>query len=171
MTEPAAKVEEERVQLVAFDLAGADFAVDILRLKEVIQPLPITVVPRAPTFLDGVIDVRGAILPVIDLRRRFGLAAGTSARQKFLIVAADVGLGPGRRIILALVVDRVREPLRVAASELRPAPPLVHLEADARAFRAVVQHDGRLHMVIDVDRLLGPRERAALAGRDFGEPA
>jgi chemotaxis signal transduction protein len=94
--------------------------------------------------------------------------AGTTGRDKFLIVAADVGLGPGRRLILALVVDRVREPVRVPRSELRPAPPLVHLEADARAFQAVVQHAGRLHMVIDVDRLLGPRERAILAGRDFG---
>jgi purine-binding chemotaxis protein CheW len=154
-------------QLVAFDLAGSDFAIDIMRLKEVIQPLPITVVPRAPAFLDGVIDVRGAILPVIDLRRRFGLPAAVGLRSKFLIVAADVGLGPGRRIILALVVDRVREPIRVANSELRPAPPLVHLETDARAFRAVVQHDGRLHMVIDADRLLGPRERSILAGRPW----
>ena len=170
MTTTAGTEEEERVQLVAFELGGSDFAVDIMRLKEVIQPLPVTVVPRAPAFLEGVIDVRGAILPVIDLRRRFGLPTITTARQKLLIVAADVGLGPGRRIILALVVDRVREPIRVPRSELRPAPVLVQLEADARAFRAVVQHEGRLHMVIDVDRLLGPRERAALAGREFGEP-
>ena len=158
------------VQLVAFEAGGSDFAIDILRLKEVIQPVPITVVPRAPAFLDGVIDVRGAILPVIDLRRRFKLEPRAYRRDKFLVVAADVGLGPGRRMILALVVDRVREPIRVAPTELKPAPPLLHLEADARAFQAVVQHGGRLHMVIDVDRLLGPRERALLAGRDFGEP-
>ncbi len=167
--EPEPQGAEERVQLVAFEAGGSDFAVDILRLKEVIQPQPITVVPRAPTFLDGVIDVRGAILPVIDLRRRFGLTARPGSRDKFLIVAADVGLGPGRRIILALVVDRVREPIRVKREELKPAPPLLHVEADARAFQAVVHHGGRLWMVIDVDRLLGPRERAALAGRDFGE--
>ena len=172
MSAPSVAQEKvDRVQLVAFELGGGDFAVDIMRLKEVIQPVPITVVPKAPSFLDGVIDVRGAILPVIDLRRRFGLAVPQGGRQKFLIVAVDVGLGPGRGMILALVVDRVREPIRVAASELRAAPVLVQIEADARAFRAVVQHEGRLHMVIDVDRLLGPRERAALAGREFGDPA
>jgi purine-binding chemotaxis protein CheW len=168
---PAAVVpSEEMVQLVAFELDGGDYAVDIMRLKEVIQPVQITVVPRAPAFLEGVIDLRGAILPVIDLRRRFGLTVSHSAKKKFLIVALDVGLGPGRRLIVALVVDRVRDPLRVAQSELRPAPPLVHIETDARAFRAVVQTGGRLHMLLDLDRLMGPRERALLAGREFGEP-
>jgi purine-binding chemotaxis protein CheW len=161
---------EELLQLVAFTCGESDFAIDILRLKEVIQPVPVTVVPKAPGFLDGVIDVRGAILPVIDLRRRFGLTPSRAHRDKFLIVAADVGLGPGKRLILALVVDRVREPIRVLRSELKPAPPLIHLESDARAFQAVVTHANRLHMVIDADRLLGPRERAILAGRDFGEP-
>jgi purine-binding chemotaxis protein CheW len=157
------------VQLVAFRLGAGDYAIDIMRIKEVIQPVPVTVVPRAPTFLEGVIDLRGAILPVVDLRRRFGLELEHTHREKFLIVAVDVGLGPGRRLIVALAVDQVREPIRVAASELKPAPPLMHIETDARAFRAVVQHDGRLHMVVDVDRLLGPRERAALAGREFGD--
>ncbi len=158
------------VQLVAFRLGDGDYAIDIMRIKEVLQPVPITIVPRTPTFLEGVMDLRGAILPVVDLRRRFGLPVVKSPREKLIIVAVDVGLGPGRGLIVALVVDQVREPIRVLSSELKPAPPLMHLEADARAFRAVVQHDGRLHMVVDVDRLLGPRERAALAGREFGEP-
>jgi purine-binding chemotaxis protein CheW len=160
---------EALVQLVAFSAGNSDFAIEIHRLKEVIKPLPITVVPRAPAFLDGVVDVRGAILPVIDLRRRFGLQRAAEAREKFLIVASDVGLGAGKRLILALVVDRVRDPIRVAKSELRPAPPLVHLDTDARAFQAVVQHNGRLHLIIDADRLLGPRERSILAGREHGD--
>lgn len=162
-----ATTEEKLVQLVSFTLAGGDFAMDIMRLKEVIQSVPVTLVPRAPKFLEGVIDLRGAILPVVDLRRRFGLPVDASIRPKLLIVAIDVGLGPGRRLIVALVVDRVREPIRVPASAMKPAPPLVHLETDARAFQSVVSHEERLHMVIDVDRLLGPRERAILAGRDF----
>lgn len=172
MSPPAVQTqaEDERVQLVSFQAGGADFAIDILRIKEVIQPVPITAVPRAPEFLDGVIDVRGAILPAIDLRRRFGLPRPEVARDKYIIVAADVGLGPGRRIILALVADRVREPVNLLKSELKPAPPLVHLDTDARTFAAVMQHANRLHLVIDVDRLLGPRERAILAGRDFGPP-
>jgi purine-binding chemotaxis protein CheW len=166
---PQAEAAESSVQLVAFSAGESDFAIEIHRLKEVIQPVPITIVPRAPAFLDGVIDVRGAILPVIDLRRRFGLTPAPGAREKFLIVACDVGLGPGRRLILALVVDRVRDPIRVPKSELRPAPPLVHLDTDARAFHAVVQHDGRLHLIVDADRLLGPRERSILAGRESGD--
>ncbi|MEO6953206.1 MAG: chemotaxis protein CheW [Polyangia bacterium] len=164
---PTPEVEAASVQLVAFELAGGDYAIDIMRLKEVIQPLPVTVIPRGPTFLEGVIDLRGAILPVVDLRRRFGLPSGDGLRRKLLIVAVDVGLGPGRRLILGLVVDRVREPIRVPASELKPAPPLAHIDTDSRTFGAVATYDGRLHMVIDVDRLLGPRERAILAGRDF----
>src|SRR6185312_11406079 len=100
------------MQLVAFGVADGDYALDIMRIKEIINPVPVTPMPKAPPFIEGVIELRGAILPLIDVRKRFDLPPTVPTRAtKFLIVSVDVG---EQRIIVGLVVDRVSEPLRVA---------------------------------------------------------
>jgi purine-binding chemotaxis protein CheW len=105
-------------QLCAFRIGGEDYAIDIMRVREIIQPLPITPVPRAPAFVDGVIRLRGDVIPVVDVRKRLALPAlPATRRSRFLVVNVA-----GRRI--ALVVDEVREVLRIARSEIRPAPSL-----------------------------------------------
>jgi purine-binding chemotaxis protein CheW len=107
---------DEVAELFTFRIGGEDYAVDIRRVREIIHPLPITPVPRAPAFVEGVVRLRGEVLPVIDVRKRFGLPAQSpGGRTKFLVVQVA-----GRR--LALVVDQVAEVLRVARSEIRPAP-------------------------------------------------
>ena len=107
---------QERVELCTFRIGGEDYAVDIMRVREIINPLPVTPVPRAPSFIEGVIRLRSEVIPVVDVRKRFGLpAADPTRRTKFII--ARVG---GRRI--ALVVDQVTEVVRLLRSEIRPAP-------------------------------------------------
>src|SRR6185503_14313339 len=109
-------------QLVAFSVADGDYAIDIMRIKEIINPVRVTQVPKAPPFIEGVIELRGAILPVVDLRKRFDLPATPPTRaSKLLIVVIEVA---GRRMIVALVVDGVSEPIRVARDEVRPPPAL-----------------------------------------------
>jgi purine-binding chemotaxis protein CheW len=105
-------------QLCTFRIGGEDYAIDIMRVREIIHPLPITPVPRAPAFVEGVIRVRGDVIPVIDVRKRLALPATAETRKsRFLVVTVA-----GRRI--ALVVDEVREVLRLPRSEIRPAPGL-----------------------------------------------
>lgn len=105
-------------QLCAFRIGGEDYAIDIMRVREIIHPLPITPVPRAPAFVEGVIRLRGEVIPVVDVRKRLGLPASAATRKsRFLVVNVA-----GRRI--ALVVDEVREVLRLPRSEIRPAPSL-----------------------------------------------
>ena len=105
-------------QLCAFRVAGEDYAIDIMRVREIIHPLPITPVPRAPAFVEGVVRLRGDVIPVLDVRKRFGLpAAAPTRKSRFLVVNVA-----GRR--LALAVDEVREVLRIPRSEIRPAPAL-----------------------------------------------
>jgi purine-binding chemotaxis protein CheW len=105
-------------QLCAFRIGGEDYAIDIMRVREIIHPLPITPVPRAPAFVEGVVRLRGDVLPVLDVRKRLGLPPAPPTRKsRFLLVNVA-----GRR--LALVVDEVREVLRLPRSEIRPAPPL-----------------------------------------------
>ena len=105
-------------QLCTFRIAGEDYAIDIMRVREIIHPLPVTPVPRAPAFVDGVVRLRGDVIPVVDVRKRLGLPAGAPTRKsRFLVVNVA-----GRRV--ALAVDEVREVLRIARSEIRPAPAL-----------------------------------------------
>ena len=150
----------DRVQLCTFRVGGEDYAVDIMRVQEIIQPLPITPVPRAPAFVEGVVRLRGEVLPIVDVRRRFGLPTVPPTRQaKFIVV--HVG---GRRICLA--VDEVCEVLRIPRAEIRPAPALVGLDSP-RFFLGVCGGDEaapavggragtRLRLLLDVRALLEP---------------
>ena len=155
--------EGRLVQLCTFRIAGEDYAIDIMRVREIIHPLPVTPVPRAPAFVEGVCRLRGEVIPVIDVRKRFGLPAGPPTRKtRFLIVNVA-----GRR--LGLVVDEVCEVLRVPLRELRAAPALVG-EGGPRFFLGVCGGDGvaaasgrrggagaaRLRLLLNVKALLDP---------------
>jgi purine-binding chemotaxis protein CheW len=111
--------DEPLIQLCTFRVGGEDYAIDIMRVREIIPPMPVTSVPRAPAFIEGVVRLRGEVIPILDVRRRLGVALGEPTRKtKYLIVNVA-----GRR--LGLVVDEVTEVLRLPRSEIRPAPSLV----------------------------------------------
>jgi purine-binding chemotaxis protein CheW len=162
--QPAPGPGAGRVQLCTFRIGGEDYAVDIMRVREIIQPLPITPVPRAPAFVEGVVRLRGEVIPVIDVRKRFGLPpSAASRRTKFLVVHVA-----GRRI--GLVVDEVCEVVRLSRAEIRPAPALVGLEGP-RFFLGVCGGDGaqerggrrtppsgRLRLLLNVKALLDPAQ-------------
>jgi purine-binding chemotaxis protein CheW len=150
-------------QLVAFGVGPGEYAVDIMRIKEIINPVPVVAMPKAPLFIEGVIELRGAILPVIDVRKRFDLPPTAPTRAtKFLIVGLDVGHEQSARMIVGLVVDRVSEPLRVPKADIKPAPQLTVTEQ--AFFNGVVHHQGRMLMVLEVDALLSTGEKHTLSG-------
>jgi purine-binding chemotaxis protein CheW len=158
------RAEVPRVQLCTFRIGGEDYAVDIMRIREIIHPLPITPVPRAPASVEGVVRLRGEVVPVLDVRKRLGLPASAATRRtRFLIVNV------ARRRI-GLVVDEVCEVIRIPREEIRPAPPLGDDRAP-RFFLGVCGGDGvsargrrggpgRLRLLLNVKALLDP----ALAG-------
>ena len=154
----------ELAQLVAFGVGSGEYALDIMRIKEIINPVAVTPIPKAPHFIEGVIELRGAILPVVDVRKRFDLPPSPPVRaMKYLIVGIDVG---ETRMIVGLVVDRVSEPLRVPKSEIKGAPQLT--TAERAYFNGVVHHQGRMLMVLDVDALLSTNEKQVLSGMARG---
>jgi purine-binding chemotaxis protein CheW len=158
---------QELVQLVAFSVGDGEYVLDIMRIKEIINPTSITQVPKAPAFIEGVIELRGAILPIVDMRKRFDLSPSPRTRlTKFLIVAIDVsankGQSDGRRMIVGLIVDRVSEPLRLNKEQIRPAPQLA--SGETNYFTGVARLDGRILMVLDLDALLSSREKVTLSG-------
>ncbi len=157
---PAA--DDALVQLCTFRIGGEDYAVDIMRVREIIHPLPITPVPRAPASVEGVVRLRGEVIPVLDVRKRLGLPASAPTRRtRFLVV--DVAR---RRI--GLVVDEVCEVIRIPRGDIRAAPPLGD-ERGPRFFLGVCGGDGaaarsrragaaRLRLLLNVKALLDPAE-------------
>ncbi len=147
-------------QVVTFHLDGAEFAVEILKVQEIIRKIDSTRVPNAPRFVEGVINLRGKIVPVICLRKRFGLADPGKGSALSRIVVVEVG-----GAVAGLAVDSVSEVLRLPEDSVEPPPKLVKVDRDYVSGVAKLQD--RLLILLDVDRILSDTEQAvgeAMAG-------
>jgi purine-binding chemotaxis protein CheW len=152
--------------LVGFVVGDVGYAVPISAVKEIINPVMLTELPHAPRSVVGVADHRGEVVPVVDLRIRFGLPAGGDAsRSKWILVDVQ-----GRTV--GLVVDQVTEVFGTGGAELRKPPMLGGGEAE-RGILGVTSHEGRLTFVLEVDRfdtLTAPLEQAALVAAARAQP-
>lgn len=143
------------LQLVCFRMGGEEFALSIMRVREIVRPLRVARVPRAPSFVEGVVNLRGTILPVIDLRKRLRVApAEDERRTRFLVVAL------GESVVL-FVVDDVTEVVRAAREQVLPPPPLVR-GIDASYVIGVLPVGERLIMLLHPERVLTDAETAEL---------
>lgn len=143
------------LQLVCFRMGGEEFALSIMRVREIVRPLRIARVPRAPSFVEGVVNLRGTILPVVDLRKRLGVApAGDDRRTRFLVVAL-------RESLVLFVVDEVNEVTRAGREQVLPPPPLVR-GIDASYLIGVLPVGERLIMLLHPERVLTEAEAAEL---------
>lgn len=144
--------------LVGFVVGDVAYAVPISCVKEIVNPLPLTLLPHAPRTIAGVADHRGEVVPVVDLRKRFGLPVPADAgRSKWILVEVA-----GRTVGLA--VDGVTEVFGTGGSGLRPPPSLGDGD-DVRGIVGVTNHEGRLTFVLDVERfesLVVPLERSGM---------
>lgn len=161
----AARVHQpDDLHLVLFAVGQGRYAIDIMRIRQVLRAITPVPLPDAPPFVEGVVELRRAILPVIDLRRRFGLPPEPRTRQgRLLVVTLDIA---GRRMVVALGVDRVIEPVRLPKSEHRPRPSL----GDNRFFSGVVRHQEQIYLVLDLDALLTSTDEVALAASSGAPP-
>jgi purine-binding chemotaxis protein CheW len=145
--ENAAPAPEEEQQLVTFYLANEEYGVPVLRSREIVRVGEITRIPEAPPHIRGVFNLRGRILPVVDLRTRLGLApAPVTPRSRLILVEAH-----GR--VLSLLCDGVSRMTRVPASSVRP-PPTEALSAQVDYVTGVAQVQGRLVILLDLDKVL-----------------
>lgn len=144
--------------LVGFVVGDVEYAVAIARVKEIANPLQVVSLPHPPRAVAGVADFRGEVIPVVDLRARFGLPPVESTRKtKWIVVDAS-----GR--LVALVVDAVTEVFGTGGAELRPAPSLGGGD-DLRGLAGVTGHGAGLVFVLDVARLRELTEPLAAAGK------
>ena len=134
------------LQLVSFRIAEEEFGLDILRVQEIIRTQQLTRVPNLPHYIDGVINLRGKVIPVIALRKRLGLES-LDADKKTRIVVVDV-----HGQILGFVVDSVSEVLRIKSETVEPSPKLGPVERDY--ISGVGKLDNRLLLLIDLEKLM-----------------
>ncbi len=145
---------QEQLKLAGFFVGGGLYGIDIMRIKEVIQaaPYPIRPVPHAPPVIEGVITLRGVVIPVIDLRKRFGAAIDEELRplNKLIIVSVK-----GR--IVGLKVDKVLGELRVESDEVRPAPSMLSATSAGDGedfFSGVCKIDDDVVFVVNLEGLI-----------------
>ena len=144
------------LQLVTFRLGGEKYAVDILKVQEINNLKEITKIPNAPDYLEGAINLRGRVIPVLNLRRRFGLDE-KAMDDSTKIVVMDV-----KGVIMGILVDGVSEVLRVSEGIVEPPPPA--LNGNAEFITGVAKLEEGLVLLLDMDRLLSTEEQIAVFG-------
>ncbi len=143
------------LQLVSFHLGGEEYGLEILRVQEIIRMMNLTRVPNSPEFVEGVINLRGKVIPVIGLRKRFGLEPRPHDKQSRIVVVEVSGA------VIGFVVDSVSEVLRIPADTVEPPPRLAKTEREFVS--GVGKLENRLLLLLDVNRLMTETEQAACA--------
>ena len=155
MTTTADSAREEG-QHVVFDLDAEAYGVDIGAVREIIRMQDITTVPRTPEFVEGVINLRGKVIPVVDLRKRFGFPESDATKDTRIVVVDISGQDIG------VVVDSVTEVLRIGADAVEP-PSSVITTADSEYLLGIAKLDTRLIILLDLEQALSTMERLEAA--------
>ena len=144
---------------LTFTLGEEEYGLEILKVREIIGLMEITRVPRMPEFVRGVINLRGKIIPVIDLRLKFGMAAADDTRETCIIVVDLEGTNMG------VVVDRVSEVLDITADEVEETPEF-GAAVDTAFIMGMGKAGDRVVMLLDIGKVLSGEEVAAIAGAE-----
>lgn len=138
-------------QLLTFSLGGEEYGVDILRVHEIRSPSPLVHIPQSPPFVLGMLDIRGVIVPVIDMRIRFSLVPAENTKTTVTIVLS-VEFGNNRNAI-GIVVDAVSDVMDVNTANLQP-PPDFGTAINTEFISGLASDESKMVMVLDTDRLL-----------------
>jgi purine-binding chemotaxis protein CheW len=152
-------------QYLTFGLGTDTFAVEITPIREIIEYPGLTSIPMTPTFIRGVINLRGAVVPVIDLSVRFGRAV-TEIDRRTCVVIIEIS-SEGEMQSLGILVDRVNEVLEVSAEQIEPRPSF-GLGVHADFVKGMIRHDGHFVVILDTDRTLSATEMASLVALPDG---
>jgi len=156
-----AAAQRDQQQYLTFMLGGETYAMGILSIKEIIEYGNITEVPRMPEFIRGVINLRGSVVPVIDLGARFGKQA-TDITRRTCIVIIEVANGEETQDV-GVMVDAVNEVLEISASEIEPAPSFgANIRADF--IDGMGKINGKFVIILNIHQVLSVEEMATLAG-------
>ncbi len=148
--------KDEELQLVSFNIGSEEYGIEILKVQEINRMVEITKVPQAPRFVEGVINLRGKVIPVIDLRKRFNLEVRPYDKSTRIVVVNIDGT------IMGMIVDAVSEVLRLSSKTIEP-PPEIATGANAEYIKGVAKLEDRLLIYLDLSKVMSEAELASVA--------
>ena len=154
--------ELEATQYLTFKLDDEVFALDVAKVREILEESSITKVPQTPNFMRGVINLRGSVVPVIDMRLKFGMTA-TERTVNTCIIVVEVQL-EDEVLVLGALADSVQEVIEMEPSQIEAAPHIgSRLNTDF--IKGMGKHDNRFIMILDIDRVFSDTELASVIGK------
>jgi purine-binding chemotaxis protein CheW len=154
------KPGENPAAYLTFQLAGEEYAVGILHVKEIITYGTLTVVPQTPPFIRGVINLRGSVVPVVDLALKFGLSA-SPVTNRTCIVIVEVSLD-GEPTVVGMIADSVSQVVELSADDILPAPPF-GTQVKMNFLQGMGKAGARFLLILDIDRVLSDASDAGAA--------
>lgn len=143
----------ELIQLVSFNLDREEYGVEVLKVREIIRMTTITHMPNTPHYVEGIINLRGKVIPIVSMRKKFGLMdSGSDIHTRIMVMDIDGEL-------MGFIVDSVSEVIRISASEIQPAPSMVGDGIDQECITGVINQSERLLVLLDLDRLFSAEEK------------
>jgi len=143
---------EKEGKYLTFSLAGEEYGIGILKIKEIIGMMPITPIPRTPSYVKGVINLRGKVIPVVDLRLKFEMEEISYTERTCIIVVET--RGEAGSVLIGIVVDSVSEVLNIRGSEIEETPAF-GARLDTDYILGMAKRDGGVKILLDIDKVLG----------------
>ena len=142
---------------LTFTLAGEDYGIEILKVKEIIGMMPITKVPQTPSYVKGVINLRGKVIPVVELRRKFEMPE-QDYNDRTCIIVVEISCSSGSTM-MGIVVDSVSEVVQIKNEDVEDAPRF-GVTLDMEYILGMAKFDGRVKILLDIDKVLSAEELA-----------
>ncbi|MBI4642373.1 MAG: purine-binding chemotaxis protein CheW [Deltaproteobacteria bacterium] len=152
-------LQDKEGKYLTFTLAAEDYGLEILKVREIIGMMDITAVPQTPEYVKGVINLRGRVIPVIDLRLKFGLEAAEYGERTCIIVVEVQGAAGA--VQMGVVVDSVSEVLNISGDDIEP-PPSFGSRLKTQYILGIAKAKGTIKILLDIDKVLTGEEMAGL---------
>jgi len=154
----AVSTHDELIQLVSFNLDQEEYGVDVLKVREIIRMPVITRVPNTPRYVEGVINLRGKVVPIICMRKKFGLFESENDKQTRIMVMDMEGE------LMGFIVDAVTEVIRISGSEIQPSPAMVAGGIDQECIAGVINQAERLLVLLNLEKMFSRDEKNLFTG-------
>ncbi len=157
-SQEASKAANDRAgKYLTFSLADEEYGIGILKVKEIIGMMPITPVPQTPSFVKGVLNLRGKVIPVVDLRLKFGMAS-IDYTERTCIIVVEIEASAGS-ILMGIVVDSVSEVMQIKSDDIEDTPRFgAKLNTDY--ILGLAKMEGKVKILLDIDSVLSAQELA-----------
>ncbi len=156
--EPGRNHDRNKVlQLVTFTLDREEYGVEVLSVREIIRMPELTKMPNTPGYIEGVINLRGAVVPVVSLRKRFNMDSCEKDHNSRILVMEQKG-----GILTGFMVDSVAEVIRIQSDAIQPSPNVVHQDGVQDCIVGILHYNQRLMIILDLDRLFDDGEHESL---------